>query len=106
MNYSGDRKKKREEVGKGEWETEDLHRPNGGECDYANKSERSLDIGSRQRIQIPKEAPAKGVQPQGLTAQPLSIWVRNSLQLLLTATYLAIVQLGSVLEMLRDKTDN
>ena len=66
-------KNKGEEVGKGEWEAEDLHRPNKtkrGEHDYSdessqatNDSAESLYVGCRHRIQILKEFPANYPQP-------------------------------------------
>ena len=71
---TGDRKKKGEVVGKGEREAEDLYRPNKtkrGERDYSdeilaqpsqvtNGNVENLDIGCQHRIQILKEALAKG----------------------------------------------
>ena len=44
---------------------------------------KSLDIGSRHRIQILKEAPAKGLQPQSAKGRTVTEEVFDSLQLLL-----------------------
>ena len=72
----------------------------------------SLDVGSRERIQVLKEGPAKA--PQFINDWAFTEKVFDSLQLLLIATYPAIVRLGSVADprqqlkhaVLRDKTDN
>ena len=69
------RGQKKKEVETAEWEAEKLHKLNKTkrrERDYidealalgTNESVESLDIGSRYRIQILKEAPAKSTQPQ------------------------------------------
>ena len=71
-----------------------------------------LDVSSRHRIQTLKEAPAKGPQPTKSWA--VTVEVLDSFQLLLIATYPAIVRLGSVpnslqrpnLAVSRDKSDN
>ena len=75
-----DRKTKEEEVGKGEWQAEDLHRLNKikrGERYYTdealnsaqpspatNKSVESIDVSSGHSIHMLKEAPTKYPQPQ------------------------------------------
>ena len=57
----------------------------------------SLYAGSRHRIQILQEVPAKSLQPQSTKHWTVTEVVFASLQLLLIARYPAIVRLGSVL---------
>ena len=77
------------------------HRPNKtkrGEREYsdeANESVESLDVVSRHRIQILKEATAMGPQSQFTKGWAATEEMFNSLQLLLIATYPAIVRLCS-----------
>ena len=56
----------------------------------------SLDLGSRDRVQTLKEVPAKGLQPQPTKGWTVTEELFNCLQLLLIATYPAIVRLESV----------
>ena len=55
-----------------------------------------LYVGSRQKIQIPEEASAKGLQTQPPKDTTVKEEVFDSLQLLLIASYPAIVRQGSV----------
>ena len=61
----------------------------------------SLDICSRHRIQILKEAASKGHQTQFTKGWSVTEEVLGSLQLFLIATYPAIYRLGSVPDSLR-----
>ena len=60
-----------------------------------NESAQSLNNDSRYRIQTSKEALSKGTQPQLIKGWAVTEEVLDSLQLLLIATYPAIIRLGS-----------